>query len=298
MAELRAFLDPGTVARLDRLQVVARTLVEGFLRGLHLSPAKGSSVEFAEHRAYVPGDEIRHIDWRTFAKTDRYYLKQYDDETNLRGTLVLDASASMAFSSAGVAKLRYASCLAAALGYILLGQRDAVGLTVVDSTLRRYVRPKATAEHLAGIFTAMEETRAHGKTALGKVLDRLAERAHGRSLCLLLSDLLDEPQEILKGLAHFRYRRSEVIVFHILDPAEVELPFTSWMRFRDPENPEVTMRLDARRVRDIYRENLREHCDQLRRGCTAAGIDYVLVETREPFELPLARYLDTRSKYR
>ena len=204
----------------------------------------------------------------------------------------------MEFGSTGVSKLRYASCLAAALGYILLGQHDAVGLTVVDSTLRRHVPPRATAEHLAGIFSAMEETEARGTTALGTVLHRLAERAHPRSLCLVLSDLLDDPEKILAGLTHLRHCQSEVIVFHILDPAEVELPFTSWMIFRDPENPEVEMRLDARQVREMYRENLKEHGDQLRKGCTAAAIDYVPVETREPFETSLAGYLQARSRYR
>jgi uncharacterized protein (DUF58 family) len=298
MAELRQYLDPRAVAQLDRLGVVARSLVEGFLKGLHLSPAKGSSIEFAEHRPYVRGDEIRHIDWRTYGKTDRYYLKQYDDETNLRATLILDASASMGFGSSGASKLRYASCLAAALGYLLVSQRDAVGLAVVDSGVRRYVPPKATAEHLTGLFSAMEESRAEGKTALGPVIHRLAERLAARSLAIVLSDLLDEPEEILAALAHLRHRRSEVMVFQVLDPAEIELPFNGWMLLRDPEEPSRELRLDARQARRIYQENLEAHLEALRRGCAAAKVDYTLLATAEPFETALARYLHARAANR
>lgn len=295
MPDLRDFLEPSTVAQLDRLEIVARRVVEGFLRGPHRSPAKGSSIEFAEHRPYVPGDEIRHLDWRTYARTDRFYLRQYEDETNLRAFLVVDTSASMGFGSGAVSKLRYAACLAAAFGYVLQQQGDAVGLILADSDLREFIPPRTTAENLAGIFSAMERMAAGGRTALGPVLSRVAERIPARSMVLVFSDLLDDPQDVLRGLAHLRQRQCEVLAFHVLDPAEVEFPFSTWVVFRDPEDPGVEIRLDARQARELYLENLAEHREVLRKGCVAAEIDLVGVDTQEPFELCLARYVHLRS---
>jgi uncharacterized protein (DUF58 family) len=296
MAELRDFLDPSEVAQLEKLQVVARHVVAGFLRGLHRSAAKGSSPEYAEHRPYVTGDDLRRLDWRSFAKTDRYYLKQFDDETNLRATIVLDASRSMAFGSTGITKLRYASCLAAALGYLLLEQRDAVGLAVVDTDLRTYVPPKATAEHLAGIFDTMERIEARGETRIGAVLHRLAERVQSRAFVVLISDFLDEIPQVLAGIGQLRQRRSEVMAFHLMDPAEIELPFDTWTVFRDLEDPALELLLDARETRSLYRENLAEHRETLRKGCAAAGVDYLFLDAREPFEAALGRFFDLRAK--
>src|SRR5437867_5709690 len=278
MTELREYLDPEAVARLGKLEIIARTLVEGFIKGLHFSAAKGSSIEFAEHRPYVPGDEIRHVDWRAFGKTDRYYLKEYEDETNVRALLFLDVSGSMGFSSGQISKLRYATCLGAALGYLLLGQRDAVGLAVAGSSLRRYVPPKATPQHLRGIFAILDGAEAQGKAHLPDGLHRIAGRLHSRSFVIVLSDLLDDPRAVLKSLAHLRHRRSEVLLIHILDPAEEELPFTNWTIFRDSEDPGFRLRLDARQVAAIYRENLAEHLDLLRKGCAALGVEYTLVK--------------------
>jgi uncharacterized protein (DUF58 family) len=290
------YLDPAAVARLGTLEIIARTLVEGFIKGLHFSAAKGSSIEFAEHRPYVPGDEIRHVDWRAFGKTDRFYLKQYEDETNVRALLFLDASGSMAFSSGAISKLRYATCLGAALGYLLLGQRDAVGLAVAGSSVRRYVPPKATPQHLRGMFSILDGTAAEGKTHLPDAIHRIAGRLHSRSFVIILSDLLDDPRGVLRSLAHLRHRRSEVLLFHILDPAEEEFPFTNWTVFRDSEDPDSRLRLDARQVAQIYRENLTEHLEVLRKGCAALGVDYALVNTRKPFEIALATYLDARER--
>lgn len=296
MTELRDYLDPAAVARLGKLEIVARTLVEGFIKGLHFSAAKGSSIEFAEHRPYVPGDEIRLVDWRAFGKTDRFYLKEYEDETNLRAVLFVDASGSMGFRSGEVSKLRYASCLAAALGYLLLGQRDAVGLAVAGSSVRRYVPPKATPQHLRGIFAILEATQAEGKTSLPDCLHRIAGRIHSRSFVVVLSDLLDDPRAVLKSLAHLRHRRTEVLLFHILDPAEEEFPFTNWTVFQDSEDRSSRLRLDARQVAEIYRENLAEHLEVLRKGCVALGVEYARVNTRTPFEISLATYLDARER--
>jgi uncharacterized protein (DUF58 family) len=295
---MRDLLDPAIVAQIDTLEVIARNLVEGFMRGLHESIARGSSLEFVEHRPYTPGDDIRRMDWRAYGKTDRYYLKQFEDETNLRSLLVIDASASMGFGSAGLSKFRYASTLAAVLGYLLLSQRDAVGLSLVDSELREFVPPRGTAEHLTGIFQTLERAPTGGPTALGPVLHKIAERMHTGSLALLFSDCLDDPQKILSGLSHLRGRHCEVMVFHIMDPAEEEFPFTGWVVLRDAEDPSLELRLDARDVRQAYAEQLDSHCDELRKGCRAAEIDYVLLKTDEPFETSLAHFLNIRSRQR
>lgn len=298
MADLRDFLKPTTVAQLERLDIVSRRVVDGFLRGHHPSPAKGSSIEFAEHRPYVPGDEVRQIDWRAYARTDRFYLREFEDETNVRAFLLVDTSASMGFSSAGPSKLRYAACLAAAFGYLLQSQGDAVGLILADLDVREFIPPRTTAENLAGIFSAMEAMQPRGKTALGPLLRRVAERVPCRSMLLVFSDFIDDPREALRGLAHLRERKCEVLAFQILDRAELELPFRTWMVFQDPEDPDVEIKLDARQARDLYLRNLEEHCEVLRKGCAAQEIDFVPVETREPFELCLARYVSLRSRGR
>ncbi len=294
MAISRELLDPRALARMGHLELVARTVVEGFLRGLHRSPFKGSSVEFAEHRPYVPGDEIAHIDWRTYAKTDRYYLKEYEDETNLRATLILDGSASMGFGSAGITKFRYAQCLAAALGFLAVGQLDAVGLAVFDKEVRRYVPPKASPVHLGGIFSELERAEPGGETDLGRVFRATADRVKRRGLAVVISDLLDDPRTILKGLARFRHRHCEVLVFHVVDPAELEFPFTNWTVFRDPEQPGRKIRLDARQIRIAYKKNLEAHLVQLRKGCGSTNIDYCLLETSTPFDRALVQYLANR----
>ena len=298
MTELRDFLDPGSVAQLERLQVVARKIAEGFLRGIHRSAAKGSSIEYAEHRPYVPGDDLKHLDWRSYARTDRFYLKQFEDETNLRATLVLDTSASMGFSSEGITKLRYASCLAAAMAYLLLGQRDAVGLALAGESLQHHIPPRASAENLAGIFAAMEMARPEGRTDLAKVLTQLSERVEPKSLVILISDLLDDERSILSGISQLRHRGGEVIVLQVLDHAERELPFSSWMVLRDIEDPSIEMRLDARQMADLYRENFTGHQDTIRKGCSAAEVDYLCLETSAPFANSLGRFLHLRSRQR
>jgi uncharacterized protein (DUF58 family) len=298
MAASRELLDPRALARIGNLELVARTVVEGFLRGLHRSPWKGSSVEFADHRPYVPGDDIAHLDWRTYARTDRYFLKEYEDETNLRATILLDASGSMGFGPDGVTKFRYAQCLAAALGFLMVRELDAVGLLVFDAAARRHLPPKASAVHLAGLLGELERAEPGGETGLGRVLLAAAERVKRRALVVLISDLLDDPREILKGLARFAHRRSEVLVFQVLDPQELDFPFTNWTLFRDLEPPGTRMRLDARQIRAAYLRNLENHQAQLKRGFASSHIGYSLIDTRTPFDHALARYLARRSKRR
>lgn len=289
-------LDPQAIAQLEPLELVARTIARGFLRGHHRSAAKGSSDVFAEHRFYAPGDDPRFLDWRAWARTDRYFVRQYEDETNLQAVLVVDASRSMAFDASGVSKLRYASCLAAAIGYLLGGQRDAVGLAIAGDDVRHWMAPKASPGHLSGLFSTLDRIEGAGETALGTSLLRVAELVRRRSIVFIFSDLIDDAGAILRGLAALGDRNCEAVVFHIMDPAELELPFRHWTVFRDPERPNVRVRLDARRLGAVYRENVARHRESLRRGCEAARIDYVWTPTDESFVETLARYLLLRPR--
>lgn len=287
-------LDPRDLSRLGRLDLIARSVVEGFLRGLHRSRFRGSSVEFAEHRPYTPGDDLARLDWRAFGKTDRLYLKDYEDETNLRATILLDASASMGFETQGISKFRYGCCLAASLGVLMIGQQDAVGLTTFDTDLRRIIPPKSSRQHLDGILTELDAAVPGGETNLGDVLKKAAEMVKGRGLVVLISDLLDDPGEILRGLSRFRFRDSDVLVFHVVDRAELEFPFQRWTSFRDLEDPSLRLKMDARWVRKDYLRNLHEHLRRLREGCRAGRMDYELIDTRTPFDVALAQYLGRR----
>ncbi len=290
------FLDPLVVSRLGRLDLVARTLVEGFLNGVHFSPARGSSTEFAAHRPYVPGDEIRKIDWRTFARTDRYYLKEYEAETNVRAVLVVDASASMGFPTGELSRFRYASCLAAALGFLLRRQGDAVGAALVDTGVRSFLPPKSTAQHLNTIFQTLENATPDGETRVADALQEVASRLRRRSLAIVLSDLIEEAGPLIRALTDLRHRGWEAIVFHVMSPSEQTLPVQGTARFCDPEAPGIQLRLDARQVSHWYREQLEAHRDALRRGCLAATADYVPVWTSEPFEAALSSYLALRKR--
>lgn len=286
-------LDPATLSRLGDLELIARTVVEGFFRGLHRSRLRGSSVEFAEYRPYAAGDHVSNIDWRAYARTDRLYMKEYEDETNLRITILLDGSRSMDFGTAGLTKFRYASCLAASLGFLVVGQQDAIGLTTFDSDQRRIIPPRSSNAHLQAILAALGTAVPDGQTRLGTVLGRSAETIRGRGMVVLISDCLDEPRDILHGLARFRHRRSDVLVFHIIDPAELQFPYRGWTAFRDMESSTIR-RLECRWVRESYLENLRAHLEQLRRGCRSSGVDYERLDTRTPFHLALAKYLSQR----
>ncbi len=292
---LGAWLDPVEVLRLGPIDFAARELVDGFLRGLHRSPKRGSSSEFAEHRAYAPGDPVQRIDWRSYARTDRYYLREYDDETNVRCDLVLDASASMAHPDGPVSKFRYGRFLVAALAYLLHRQRDAVGLTILDRGVRGRLPPKSTAEHLNGLLHVLETTEPQGTTELGRGLEAVASTMR-RGLVVVVSDFLVDLDAALRAIAQLRHRGSDVIAFHLLDPAEEQLPFAGWTIFRDPERPAATVRYDARQVRAIYQDKLLAHREGLARGCRSAGVDYALVRTSTPFEQSLSSFLERRQR--
>jgi uncharacterized protein (DUF58 family) len=270
-------------------------VVEGYVAGMHPSPYHGFSVEFAEHREYVPGDDIRHIDWKVWSKTDKLYLKQYEEETNLLLYMLLDTSESMGYASGeNVTKLQYAQFVAASLAYMILQQQDSVGMVVFDDAVRRYLRPAGQASQLKELLHMLDTAPAREKSDIGIVLNDLAERFKKRGVVAILSDLFDEPSRILTGLRHFRHRRHEVIVFHILDPAEVQFPFRATTLFKGLEGlPEVLTEPHA--LRRAYQAELRAYLDELQKGCRLMDIDYVPLRTDQSLDVPLSSYLASRA---
>jgi uncharacterized protein (DUF58 family) len=294
MADGAPQFDPTSLARFGRLTMVARAVVEGFLTGVHKSPYKGYSVEFAEHRQYYPGDEIRHIDWRAYGKTDRYYVKEFEEETNLRAHLLVDASGSMAYRGAGPSKFEYAQHVAASLAYLMLHQLDAVGLVVHDTKVREQIAPRASSKHLMHLLTTLEKTRPGGETALAPLWHDLAGRLKRRGLVVVLSDCFDQAGQLLHALRRFRHQHHEVLLFHILAPEEIEFPFKKWTQFRSLESAGHRVLADPQRLRREYLENFRRFCTQLREGAGQMQVDYHLMRTDEPVERALGIYLTKR----
>jgi uncharacterized protein (DUF58 family) len=293
--ESRRFLDPEVVARLSRMDIKARLVVEGFVAGLHRSPYRGFSVEFAEHRQYMPGDPLRHVDWKVYAKSDKFYVKEYEEETNLRAYLLLDASGSMGYGSGSVTKFVYAAQLAASLAYLMLKQRDSVGLVLFDDELRRYLAPRAAPAHLHRILRELEAARSSSRTNVGAALRKLAEKIHRRGLVVLLSDLMDEPERVLTALRFFRHRKHEVVVFHILDPKEVRFDFDRESRFEDLEKDDhVTAQ--PWRIRGDYAREIERWRAHYRSVCRENRIDYNFIETSTPYDAALFAYLGKRSR--
>lgn len=278
------------------MELKARTVVEGFLSGLHRSPYKGFSVEFAEYRQYLPGDDLASLDWKVYARTDRYYVKKFEEETNLECHLLLDASASMAYrGTAAMSKLEYGSVLAASLAFLMNRQRDATGLTAFDDHLIVRIPASARPGHLHALLLALDRLRPGRHTNVGRPLHRLAEAMVKRSMVVLVSDLLDDPAPIIKGLKHLRFRGTDVVVFQVLDPDELTFPFTAESRFHDLENDEEVTAEPAT-VRSGYLgalASLNLHYDRELRG---AGIDYVQLDTAQPLDFALLAYLSARAR--
>ena len=293
----RGALDPAVVARLAHLDVRARLVVEGFIAGMHRSPFHGFSVEFAEHRPYMPGDPLKNLDWKVWARSDRYLVKQYTEETNLRCHLLVDLSGSMAFRSqrAVMSKIDYARSLAASLAYLMLQQQDAVGLLTFADHPRTYIPARAVRSHLDVLLRALGEGEPAGRTRLGPALHELAERIRRRGLVVLCSDLMDRPAEVLQGLQHFRHRHHEVVVFHILDPDECEFPYTDTATFVDMET-EARLTTEPWEIARRYRERLAAWSGQYARACRDNRIDYVRLDTRTPFDRALLAYLEKRTR--
>ncbi len=290
------FLDPRTLAKLHGLSLRARHIVEGFVSGLHRSPFRGFSIEFAEHREYSPGDDLRYVDWKVFGRTDKFYLKQYEDETNLLCYLVVDASESMRYRGpdSPLSKWEYAQCLAAALTWLVLQQQDAVGLAVFDRELRTYLRPSSTPQQLKQVLYVLESADTDRKTATGPIFHELAERFKKRGVVIVLSDFFDDTASILAGLKHFRHRRHDVVLSHVLDAAEVDFPFQDQMLFKGLEQmPELVT--DPRYLRRAYLEEFQTFLTALRKGCRAHQMDYELMRTDRPFDVALTSYLAERA---
>ena len=295
MENYQKYLDPHTLASLEGLDLQARMVVEGYVAGMHPSPYHGFSVEFAEHREYVPGDDIRHVDWKVWSKTDKLYLKQYEEETNLLTYLLLDTSESMAYASGdNVTKLQYAQFIVAALAYLILQQQDSVGLVVYDDAVRRYLKPAGQTSQLKELLRLLNVTPAREKSDLGLVFNDLAERFKKRGVVVVLSDLFDDVSRIITGLKHFRHRRHEVIVFHVLDPAELDFPFRETTLFKGLEDmPEILT--DPHALKRAYQAELGSFLEELEKGCRMVDIDYVPLRTDQSLDVALSSYLASRS---
>ena len=290
----KGYFDPKVLAGIANLYLRARWVVEGILSGVHRSRSKGFSVEFEEHREYSPGDEIRRIDWKALGKFDRYFIKQYEDETNLRAYLLLDTSASMDYASDGVSKFDYGCTLTASLAYLILRQQDAAGLVTFSNRIEAFIPPKSKRDYLTQILRALENRGPSGETDVGKILEEIAGQIRRRGMIILVSDLLDQPEAILKGLRHFRFKGNDVIVFHILDQAELDLPFDGNTLFEDLEDLNLRVVADPRAIRKAYRAVVEEFTGQIRKQCHDHSIDYQLISTATPLDRALTSYLSWR----
>jgi uncharacterized protein (DUF58 family) len=289
------FLEPQTLAKLQGLELRARSIVEGYVSGVHRSPYHGFSIEFAEHREYVQGDDLRYVDWKVFGKTDKFYLKQYEAETNLVCQLLLDVSESMRYQSATapLSKLEYAQAAAASLAYLVLHQQDSAGVVTFDNQIRALVRPSSNPSHLKQLLHVMDSVKPERKTQTGPIFHDLAERFTKRGVVVVLSDLFDSVPAMMAGLKHLRHRRHEVIVFHVLDPAELEFPFRQTTLFKGLEQfPEVLT--DPAALRRAYLQEFGTFVQSVKKGCRELNIDYVQLRTDQSLELFLSSYLASR----
>ena len=295
--ELRKYLDPKTLSKIARLDLIARLVVEGFISGLHRSPYHGFSVEFAEHREYVPGDDLRHIDWRVFAKSDRFYIKQYEEETNLRSHILLDCSGSMAYPEhPGTGRLNkwdYASTVAAAIAFLQSRQQDAVGLILFDHEIRRQLPGAASPRQLHDMITIIEDSGPREQTEVKILFRYLADRIKSRSMVVVISDLLTDVEDLIAGLQRLRHTRHEVLVLHVLDHDEITFPFADQTLF---EGIEIDVRLltDPQSLRQSYLRGLQEFIHRVRSFCMDNRIDYALLSTKEPLDVALSTFLAKR----
>jgi uncharacterized protein (DUF58 family) len=297
------FLDPAFLSRISKLEVQARRIVEGFISGMHRSPYHGFSVEFAEHREYVPGDDIRHVDWKVYGRSDRYYIKQYEEETNLRAYILLDVSQSMAYPDPPrpgtppdkpATKFEYGAYLAAGLTHILLRQQDAVGLALFDDRVRNFISPSSNPSHLQALVGELAGAGLREKTDLGAIFHECADRVSKRGLVIILSDLFDDVDRLKHGLQHLRFKGHEVIVFHILDRDELTFPFRRMTLFEGLEAlPELLVNPES--LREAYMEELQRFLFAVRKICQDAQIDYVRLDTAAPLDVALSAYLAKRA---
>jgi len=294
MRAISELLPPSALARISNLNLVARWIVEGFIAGLHKSPYHGFSVEFAEFRQYTAGDDLRHFDWKALAKSDRKYIRKYHCETNMVAHLVLDCSASMNFG-APITKLQYGKAVAAALAYLLILQHDATGVALFSNDVVKYLPPKSTMRHFREIVTTLEQAQPATTTNITTTLHYLAETVKRRGLFVIVSDLYDDPQKIVQGLRHIRFRRHEVVLFHVLDQSELKFPYVMLTEFKDLETGE-RVQVAPTAYREGYLKAVDEFTAGLRKQCANMLVDYQLIDTSEPFDKVLARYLYKRQQ--
>ncbi len=297
-----SLLDPQALGRIQKLELLAKGVVEGFVSGRHRSPYKGFSAEFAEHRQYTPGDDTRDLDWRVYGKSDRYYVKQFIEETNLRATILVDASGSMKYAGAQAArhdgkvlsKFQYAQRLAACLAHLMLHQQDAVGLVTFDTQIRRYIPARSRVSHMRAILEELHNTAPGNETALAPIFHDIAERVHRRGLVVIISDLFDDADALINALHHFRYRKHEVLLLHVMAQEELTFPFDAWSDFRDMEVAARRVELDPRSIRAAYLDQVQRFLKALQVGCGQMDVDYIQMSTAQPFDAALSHYLASR----
>ncbi len=290
------YMDPQLFAKVANLKLIARLVVEGVIAGLHKSPYHGFSVEFSEYRKYCPGDDLKNLDWKVFAKCDRFYIKTFEEETNLKCYLVLDTSGSMGFGGEQrLTKFQYSCYSAAAMAYLMIRQQDAVGLAAFDRTIHTYLVPKSSPQHLRDLLAALEHMKASTETNIAGAFHELAERIKRRGLILVFSDLLDDPEGMIKGLAHFRHKKHEVVVFHILDDSEIDFPYDELIDFEDLETGR-RLQVHARLLREPVRAKVDEFLRDVQGRCAEHAIDYIRLRTSTPIHLALVNYLSKRSR--
>jgi uncharacterized protein (DUF58 family) len=290
-------LAPEKLAKISKMELIARQLMDGYVQGMHRSPHIGVALDFAQHRQYVPGDDVKRIDWRAFAKTERYYIKQYEQTTNLRATVVLDASASMAYQGQGdaMSKFRYGQFIAACLAYLILHQQDSAGLITFDSKVREFIPPRSAPSHLMRILQTLDETKPREESGIAPLLHDVAERISRRGLVIVISDLFDDAKPLIESLHHLRHKRHEVILLHVMAHDELEFPFRTWSLFENLERSSEKLRLDPASMRAIYLENMASHLRAVREAASRLNISHVLLDTSRPFDDALTTYLAQRA---
>jgi uncharacterized protein (DUF58 family) len=294
--DYRKYLDPSFISKLNSLELRARLVVEGFMVGLHKSPYHGFSVEFTEHRPYMQGDGLKDVDWKVFGKTEKYFIKQYEEETNLKSYILLDTSSSMNYASDGnITKLEYGSILVAGLSYLMIKQQDAVGVSLYSEKINTYLPPKSTRAYLLKIFKNLSEAKASSKTNTASSLNSIAEKIKRRGLVVIVSDFFDDIDSVLKALKHFRYQKNEVIVFQILDPFERSFAFGRDAIFKDLETAEE-ITTQPYQIQKAYRESMSEFISRIKTECLNSNIEYNLIDTSDLFDKALLSYIQKRSR--
>ncbi len=292
---MRKYLDPALIAQLQRLELKARLVVEGSLSGMHKSPYRGFSVEFAEHKSYFPGDDIRYIDWKLYGKTEKYFIKQYEEDTNLKGYIVFDTSASMGFGDKKMSKFFYAAKLAVALSYLMLSQRDSVGLLAFNNDIVKYVPPRNNMAHLQNIVSVMDNLSTGDDTSICRAFQYLASHIKRRGLIVLISDLIDDQSKVLNHLRYLHHMKHELIILHVVHPDELELPYHGTVRFKNMEQPDSLMAAPDR-IRKDYQAKIQTFIDTYRVGCLKEHIDYSMVRVDQPVEQAVLDLIARRKK--